>query len=58
MGVAPGLTNLLAVAVRATGHEPTEVLVVLGVGESHGRAARLAGMARALRPCNGGTIGS
>lgn len=40
VGIAPGLTNLVAAAVQPAGQRPIEILVVLGVSEDHGRAAR------------------
>lgn len=41
VGLAPGLTNLLAAAVHADapGQEPLDLAVVLGAGEEHGAAA-------------------
>ena len=39
VGLAPGLTNLLAVAVHATAPGPVDVVLMLGAGERHGAAA-------------------
>jgi saccharopine dehydrogenase-like NADP-dependent oxidoreductase len=39
VGLAPGLTNLLAAAVHAAAAGPIDLAVVLGAGERHGRAA-------------------
>ncbi|WP_304455047.1 saccharopine dehydrogenase [Nocardiopsis sp. YSL2] len=41
VGLAPGLTNLLAAAVHADapGEDPLDLAVVLGAGEEHGAAA-------------------
>ncbi|GGQ77084.1 NAD-dependent epimerase/dehydratase family protein [Couchioplanes azureus] len=39
VGLAPGLTNLLAAAVCADGPAPVDIAVVLGAGERHGAAA-------------------
>jgi hypothetical protein len=38
VGLAPGLTNLLAAAVHRDAPGPIDVAVVLGAGERHGRA--------------------
>lgn len=39
VGLAPGLTNLLAVAVHARSSGPIDIAVLLGAGERHGAAA-------------------
>jgi len=39
VGLAPGLTNLLAAAVHAAAPGPVDLAVVLGAGERHGAAA-------------------
>lgn len=39
VGLAPGLTNLLAAAVYATAPGPVDIAVLLGAGERHGTAA-------------------
>lgn len=39
VGLAPGLTNLLAVAVHQTAPGPVDLAVLLGAGEHHGAAA-------------------
>ncbi|MGY1942730.1 saccharopine dehydrogenase family protein [Nocardia asiatica] len=39
VGLAPGLTNLLAAAVHARTPEPIDIAVLLGAGERHGAAA-------------------
>ncbi|NKS33286.1 sugar nucleotide-binding protein [Rhodococcus hoagii] len=39
VGLAPGLTGLLASEVAATGAGPVEILVGIGAGERHGAAA-------------------
>jgi hypothetical protein len=39
VGLAPGLTNLLAAAVHEKAAEPVDLAVVLGAGERHGAAA-------------------
>src|SRR5262249_59047265 len=39
VGLAPGLTNLLAAAVHAAAPGPLDLAVVLGAGERHGAAA-------------------
>ncbi|WP_174189932.1 saccharopine dehydrogenase [Nocardia barduliensis] len=39
VGLAPGLTNLLAAAVHAQSPGPIEIAVLLGAGERHGAAA-------------------
>ncbi|QLY29414.1 NAD-dependent epimerase/dehydratase family protein [Nocardia huaxiensis] len=39
VGLAPGLTNLLAAAVHARSPEPIDIAVLLGAGEPHGVAA-------------------
>lgn len=39
VGLAPGLTNLLAVAVHDTEPSPIEIALLLGAGERHGAAA-------------------
>lgn len=39
VGLAPGLTNLLATAVHATAPGPVDLAVLLGAGERHGAAA-------------------
>ncbi|WP_024805694.1 hypothetical protein [Nocardia sp. BMG51109] len=39
IGLAPGLTNLLAVAVHTAAPGPIDVAVLLGAGERHGAAA-------------------
>ncbi|MGW0251816.1 saccharopine dehydrogenase NADP-binding domain-containing protein [Nocardia goodfellowii] len=39
VGLAPGLTNLLAVAVHAQTNGPIDLAVLLGAGEQHGVAA-------------------
>jgi hypothetical protein len=39
VGLAPGLTGLLAAQVAATGAGPVEILVGIGAGERHGAAA-------------------
>lgn len=38
VGLAPGLTNLLATAVHATGPGPIDIALLLGAGERHGQA--------------------
>lgn len=39
VGLAPGLTNLLAVAVHVSAPGPIDLAVFLGAGERHGKAA-------------------
>lgn len=39
VGLAPGLSNLLAADVRATSPGPVDIAVLLGAGEKHGAAA-------------------
>ncbi|MEU2031938.1 hypothetical protein [Nocardia amamiensis] len=39
VGLAPGLTNLLAAAVHAQSPGPVDIAVLLGAGERHGAAA-------------------
>ena len=39
VGLAPGLTNLLAVTVHAQAPGPVDIAVLLGAGERHGAAA-------------------
>lgn len=39
VGLAPGLTNLLAAAVHAAAAGPVDLAVLLGAGERHGAAA-------------------
>lgn len=39
VGLAPGLTNLLAADVHATSPGPVDIAVLLGAGEKHGAAA-------------------
>jgi saccharopine dehydrogenase-like NADP-dependent oxidoreductase len=39
VGLAPGLTNLLAAEVYATSPGPVDIAVLLGAGEKHGAAA-------------------
>ncbi|MGH3645716.1 MAG: NAD-dependent epimerase/dehydratase family protein, partial [Micromonosporaceae bacterium] len=39
VGLAPGLTNLLAVAVHQAGSGAVDIAVVLGAGDAHGHAA-------------------
>ncbi|OJF10566.1 saccharopine dehydrogenase NADP-binding domain-containing protein [Couchioplanes caeruleus] len=39
VGLAPGLTNLLAAAAHAAAPGPVEIAVLLGAGERHGAAA-------------------
>jgi saccharopine dehydrogenase-like NADP-dependent oxidoreductase len=39
VGLAPGLTNLLAASVHAATPRPVDLAVLLGAGEEHGAAA-------------------